>query len=1041
MKEWTVEEFQNPPACYRGAPFWAWNNKLDKEQLVRQIRYFKEMGMGGFHIHCRVGLDTEYLGEEFLEAVETCEQEGERQGLYTYLYDEDRWPSGAAGGIVTKEKSYRSRYLTFVPDKMNEDEDRRLLARYEIVLEQGYLVDYRKLNSGEQGQNVWNLYLEIAKPTPWHNNQTYVDTLNKKAIERFIEVTHETYYKRLGEKFGTYIPSIFTDEPQFPRKETLDYTEEKKEIHLPYTEGFEGFYFKRFGEDFFDHFPEIIWELPNGKISSARYCYHEGISELFTQAFADTVGEWCEHHHLKLTGHMMEEPTLLSQTSALGEAMRSYRGFQLPGIDMLCDWREYTTAKQAQSAAHQFGRSGVTSEIYGVTNWDFDFRGHKLQGDWQAALGVTQRVPHLAWVSMEGEAKRDYPASIFYQSPWYKEYSYIEDHFARVNTALTRGTPVVHVGVVHPVESYWIHFGPKEQTADIRDVLEEKFQKMTEWLLFSMIDFDFLAESLLPEQQIHCHDSRLEVGPMKYDVVLVPGCDTLRSTTLNILERFVKEGGKVIFAGEVPRYLDARPSTKVEEFAKYCTIVPMSRTDIIKELEDFREVEVRRSDGKRAEQFIYQMREDGEKRWVFIANGRKPRNQDLPERIRYQIQIKGSWNIVILDTVNGEIYSCDSVVKNGRTFFERILDLHDSLLLCLLPLEISQEKYFGCLKPENVHRISQSVLDDGQAGQLQKNFVRKPIQKWVEPQSFKLEEENVLLLDQCEYRIDEEDWQETDEILQIDNALRERFGYPKRMEAWPQPWVQKKETSMSHTISMRFQIKSEIDCECVYLALENVQKAKVYWNGIILDKSVCGWFVDESIRKIPLGKLRRGENILVVSYPWGERTNLEWMYILGNFGVRTAGRESWIIDMPENLCFGDYTVQGLPFYTGNLHYTVCIETGEGEYGIQISNYRAPLLKVSVDGGEWKRLVYAPYEISLGTLSAGKHRIDILCYGNRFNAFGTIHCCDETAEWIGSNEWRTEGERYAYEYQLKRAGIMKTPVIYRINNNENKGEHR
>ena len=56
------------------------------------------------------------------------------------------------------------------------------------------------------------------------------------------------------------------------------------------------------------------------------------------------------------------------------------------------------------------------SELYGVTSWSFDFRRHKLQGDWQAALGITLRVPHLSWVSMKGEAKRDYPASINYQS-------------------------------------------------------------------------------------------------------------------------------------------------------------------------------------------------------------------------------------------------------------------------------------------------------------------------------------------------------------------------------------------------------------------------------------------------------------------------------------------------------------------------------------------------------------------------------------------------------------------------------------------------
>ena len=45
--QWTEEEFKNPPAFFRGAPFWAWNNKLDAEQLTRQIHYFKEMGMGG----------------------------------------------------------------------------------------------------------------------------------------------------------------------------------------------------------------------------------------------------------------------------------------------------------------------------------------------------------------------------------------------------------------------------------------------------------------------------------------------------------------------------------------------------------------------------------------------------------------------------------------------------------------------------------------------------------------------------------------------------------------------------------------------------------------------------------------------------------------------------------------------------------------------------------------------------------------------------------------------------------------------------------
>jgi len=54
------EEFRSPPAVHRGAPFWAWNARLNKDRLCRQIEWFHEMGLGGFFMHPRTGLDTEY---------------------------------------------------------------------------------------------------------------------------------------------------------------------------------------------------------------------------------------------------------------------------------------------------------------------------------------------------------------------------------------------------------------------------------------------------------------------------------------------------------------------------------------------------------------------------------------------------------------------------------------------------------------------------------------------------------------------------------------------------------------------------------------------------------------------------------------------------------------------------------------------------------------------------------------------------------------------------------------------------------------------
>ena len=63
------EVFRNPGSEYRGAPFWAWNCKLEAEELTRQLDVLKEMGFGGAHLHTRTGLDTPYLSDEFMEMV------------------------------------------------------------------------------------------------------------------------------------------------------------------------------------------------------------------------------------------------------------------------------------------------------------------------------------------------------------------------------------------------------------------------------------------------------------------------------------------------------------------------------------------------------------------------------------------------------------------------------------------------------------------------------------------------------------------------------------------------------------------------------------------------------------------------------------------------------------------------------------------------------------------------------------------------------------------------------------------------------------
>ena len=69
------------------------------------------MGFGGVNIHSRTGMATKYLSDEFFECVEACILKAESEDMNTWLYDEDRWPSGSAGGLVTKDHKFRERFL------------------------------------------------------------------------------------------------------------------------------------------------------------------------------------------------------------------------------------------------------------------------------------------------------------------------------------------------------------------------------------------------------------------------------------------------------------------------------------------------------------------------------------------------------------------------------------------------------------------------------------------------------------------------------------------------------------------------------------------------------------------------------------------------------------------------------------------------------------------------------------------------------------------------------------------------------------------
>jgi hypothetical protein len=280
MNKTLIKEFQSPSSQYRGAPFWAWNGKLEPEELRSQIRTMKEMGLGGFFMHSRVGLNTPYLSKDWFKCVNACINEAEKLGMKAWLYDEDRWPSGAAGGLVTKNVKYRSRKLTCQAVKKASEVIKKgaTVAVFKAVVNGDTISHVQRLKTIPKSESLKGnnrfivTQIHIDEPECWYNGFTYLDTMNHEAVKEFIKVTHEAYRKNCGRHFGKSIPGIFTDEPNVQHDNTPEGWS-----RIPWTGALPSVFKKRYGYDILDRLPELFYNIEGQEVSQARYHYRGSI--------------------------------------------------------------------------------------------------------------------------------------------------------------------------------------------------------------------------------------------------------------------------------------------------------------------------------------------------------------------------------------------------------------------------------------------------------------------------------------------------------------------------------------------------------------------------------------------------------------------------------------------------------------------------------------------------------------------------------------------------------------------------------------------
>lgn len=987
----------------------------------------KEMGYGGAFIHSRVGLMTEYLGDDWFNLVESCIDYGRKIGIDIWIYDEDRWPSGIAGGKVTAKEENRTRRLQ--AHILTGEEAGAFEKKPEGFFPGEVLGAFRARLTGHEYRcaAVWRpgdvlepeeslivIVMYQSKPSDVYNGNTYLDTMKTSAVDDFITFAYDIYRRRLPGETYEGVAGMFTDEPH--RGAYLCDFSEGNQRSVPYTESVFPLFEQRFGYKVEEHFMEIFFREEGKPYSRAAKDYLELLQELFLTGYMERIQEKCRREKKIFTGHLLQENTLSAQTCMIGSVMSGYEYMDIPGIDLLgentdCWW----IGKQLTSVAHQMDKKHCLTELFGATGWQMNFEQYKNVGDWQAIMGIDLFCPHLCWYSMQGENKRDYPASMFYQSAWHTEYRYMEDYFARIHM-LTQGKPAdCRLLVLNPVESVWARaYSGCFEWLDAKDEgilsLEEQYRDTCLALMKAGIDFDYGEERILAGHG-RVREGRLEVGSCVYDKVLISGVETMRETTWKLLMAYVEQGGQLLIAGTPPERIEAEPDERMEKLTERAKRITLEAEDVGAYCRPEKEI---CSLDSRNHLIFFQTYRHELGLVVMLLNGdRKQETRDIALTIHEPGRLE-FWNVR-----TGEVTDLDE----GRSY-----DTHE-LKLAFAP---GEEKIFVLRGQEEAGeqgvRQKEIAAASGKSGSSCKLAER---QEYFE---YDLSEENVAVLDMVKVYGQSTGalLSEEQEVLRADRTVRNILELPYRGGQMVQPWFLEKyypkllEQKWALRLEYTFQVQKIP--KKISLAFEGGASVKeIYLNGSLMpDERTTNW-IDPAFTRLALQpeRLQIGENVLSLSLDYNREEGIEAVYLLGDFGVCLRKEESderqqaCICGRPRKLRAGDIAAQGFPFYSGRMTYYL----KEPVKGSATVSMKEPGAALAVLHGEEDVIVaFPPFTADV----TGMKSIELLY--NRRNTFGPLHIPREYDGTYGPEEYGTEGQLWREDYQLYRQGLPEQIVL-------------
>ena len=510
-------DFKNIDKKYRPVPFWSWNERLDCEETRRQTAIMDETGHGGYFMHARGGLQTEYMGEEWFDNIAAAIDECNKRGMHAWAYDENGWPSGFGGGKVNgKGEKYWQKYLRIRPvdADMSDIEPHRIITKTEKSI----------------------FYYDV--------NPFYVDTLDGEVTADFIKEIYVPYY----EKYGNSFDGFFTDEPQISRN------------GIPWSLILPEEYKRAYGEEIYDKLDALYYDIEG--YEDIRINYRKLYTELFSKNFMKQIYDWCVAHGLGFTGHVVLEEDLKIQVDSEGACMPHYEYMTIPGMDWLGrNIFDCLTPMQVSSVAAQTGKKQVLSETFALCGHNVGHDELKRNYEWMMVRGINLMCQHLLGYSMRGIRKRDYPPAMYCQQPWWDEYKVFNDAMSRIGMVLAEGKVVVDTLLMHNMTSGWICYKVEDMSSDSwfneSDFLDKTVakggKKGIDYYNHSLVStaaalekkhipFHF-GDEIMIERHGRVEGNKFIIGEMEYTTIVLPDYIKFLPYTQKLLDEFKANGG------------------------------------------------------------------------------------------------------------------------------------------------------------------------------------------------------------------------------------------------------------------------------------------------------------------------------------------------------------------------------------------------------------------------------------------------------------------------------------------------------------------